>query len=159
MKRIAGVAAAAIILSGLGGPARAGIYADELSRCVVESATEADRENLVLWIFSAIAANPRVRPYLNITEAQSDEMSASAAKLIQRLMTEACPEQTVDAAQYEGEDGISEAFGMLGEEAMVGLLADPAVEARVAGMERHLDLSAFERLVDRAPRRMLGPRR
>jgi hypothetical protein len=51
-------------------PAIAGPYGDDLSKCVVNSSTSEDKQDLVQWIFFAISLNPNAEPYVNVSSEQ-----------------------------------------------------------------------------------------
>lgn len=53
-----------ILTLGVAAPAvsHAGLYTDDLARCLVVSTSTQDRADLVRWIFSAASAHPVVKP-------------------------------------------------------------------------------------------------
>src|SRR5512141_1959316 len=114
--------AAAVCALGLGtaGAAQAGIYTDDLSKCLVKATTDTDRAALMEWLFSAISAHPSVKSMVSVTPAQREATNRKAAGLLQRLLTEDCRSQTVDAVKYESMGAIQQSFGVLGQVAMSG---------------------------------------
>jgi hypothetical protein len=88
------------------GSALAGSYVDEMSRCLVRSTSDADRTLLVKWMFAAAAVHPAVKSITSISDAQRDELNKSAAKLLERLITESCKSEMRKALTYEGPDAI-----------------------------------------------------
>lgn len=141
------VLAGALAVPGL---ASAGVYADDMSKCLVRSTNEADQAQLVGWIFAAISSHPSVKPMTNLTDAQRDAAIQKAGSLMQRLMLVDCRKQTVDALKYEGTGSIGQAFGVLGQAAMRGLMSDPSVAAGMAGLGKSLDEAKFAEMLKEA---------
>lgn len=69
-------------------PATAGLYSDELSKCFVNSTSDADKNFLVIWIFAMAALHPAVKSIAAVSDAQRTALNRDVAKLLQRLMTE-----------------------------------------------------------------------
>lgn len=126
--------------------ANAGVYKDDLSRCLVKSATPTDRMNFLVWVFSAMSRHPAVEAYSNFSEAHRAAATKQAAGLMQRLMTVDCRSETVTAIKYEGGSAVEAAFGALGEAATRELLSDAAVAKGMASLTDYLDTAAFEKL-------------
>lgn len=132
------------------GLASAGVYADDMSKCLVRSTTEADQAQLVGWLFAAISSHPTVKPMTNLTDAQRDAAVQKAGGLMQRLMLVDCRKETVDALKYEGTGSIGQAFGVLGQAAMRGLMGDPKVADGMAGLGKAIDESKFAEMLKEA---------
>jgi hypothetical protein len=130
--------------------ALAGPYADDLARCLVRSTSDADKTALVKWIFASAAVHPDVRTLAAVSEGERTELNRVAAKLFERLITDSCRQQTVEAVKYEGAAGLQTSFEVLGQVAGRGLLADPAVVRSLAEFERYIDKDKVNQL--------LGPR-
>lgn len=133
MKPIAGsrvlVVAASICLHSLV-PAFAfadGPYANELSKCLVRSTTDADKTLLVQWIFATVALHPDVKWMATVTDGQRLELTTKTAALFEKLLTRACVDETRQALKYEGESTLSTSFSILGQVASRELFANPSV--------------------------------
>lgn len=114
--------------------AQAGTYSNALGRCLVESTSEADKTNLVRWIFAISALHPEVTPISNITDEKRQRMHQQTAEMFQRLMTESCRDELQKAVRYEGANtAIQTSFGLLGQIAMKELMNHSRVNA---GFER-----------------------
>ena len=124
--------------------ARAGVYGDDLGKCLVSSTTEADRSLMVKWIFASMSLNSEVSHYARITTQEREELNRQTAALYMRLLTESCRSQTRDAARYEGAAAIGAAFGLLGQIATQGIFNDPAVAAGVNELEKFYDIKKLE---------------
>jgi hypothetical protein len=138
-----GVAAALLLLSH---PASAGVYTDDLSRCLVKSSSQADKELLVQWIFSAISLHPAVKPYATITADQRDDLDRKLAVVIQRLVLTDCRSQTLDAIKYEGDATLGASFQVLGQVAARSLFSDPNVAHGLNGLEKYFDEKKLDEL-------------
>lgn len=128
------------------GAVQAGLYQDDLSRCIVASTTGPDRDLLLRWIFVAMASNPKIADMARVKAGQGEALSREAAGLTQRLLLGDCRKQTVDAVKYEGPAAIQQAFSLLGQVAMMDLMRDPAVTAYTSSMDQYLDKEKMEAL-------------
>jgi len=151
MKRSAAATALGLAL-GMSGAARAGVYTDELSKCLVTSTSSGDQIGFMVWAFTAMSAHPAVKAYSSVTDAQRETATRQAAQLMERLVTADCRKQTVAALKFEGNSAIEQAFSVLGQVAMRGLISDPAVTRNMASLPKYLDLQKFAALAkDVAP--------
>lgn len=130
---------AAITLSLGSHEVKAGIYADDLSKCLVSSTNEADKTLLVKWIFSAISLNKEVSSFVNMPATIREKLNEDAAGLYMRLLTDSCKVQTHDAFKYEGQAAIGTAFQLLGQVASQGIFSDPAVAAGMTDLMKYFD--------------------
>ena len=124
--------------------ARAGEYAEALSRCLVESTTAADREDLVRWIFAAASAHPAVSSVVSVDEEQRASSGRVVAGLFVRLLAEDCRDQTKAALAVEGEAMIERSFQALGELAGLELFQHPRVNEVVGQLQEYLDAGKLE---------------
>ncbi len=143
MKKLHG-AWLALSLAAAAPAAQAGVYGDDLGKCLVSSTSEADRSLMVKWIFASMSLNSQVSQYARITPAEREDLNRETAALYMRLLTESCRAQTRDAARYEGAAAIGAAFGLLGQIATQGIFNDPAVAAGVAELEKFYDVKKLE---------------
>jgi len=139
-------AGVAVVLLAMMSPAMAGVYTDDLSRCLVEKSTPGDKSILVQWIFMAIAHHPSVASLAKVTPQDADALNKKAADLFMRLLTETCEDSTKKAVQYEGSVAIQQAFQVLGQVASRELMSAPEVAAIIGGLEKHLDPKKLESL-------------
>jgi uncharacterized protein involved in copper resistance len=146
MKMMLAAASAAILMS-CAGSASAGIYTDDLTRCVVKSATPADRLSFVRWVFSAMTAAESVSAMSTVTPEQREQSNRVTVALIERLLLVDCRQQTTDALRYDGEGALGASFETLGKVAMADLMGDPAVSAQMEGLAAHLDIAKWEAFV------------
>lgn len=138
--------ASALCLLAAGSPASAGVYGDDLSRCLVEKTTTADKTLLVQWIFVAMAQHPSVSTMTRITPEDIERNNKQAAELLTRLLTETCVEQAKKAIKYEGGVAIQTSFQVFGQSAARELFADPNVTKVMTGLEQFVDTKKIEAL-------------
>jgi hypothetical protein len=127
-------------------PASAGVYSDELAKCLVRSTTDADRTFLVKWLFASAAQHPAVRSISSLSEVERIDLNRNAAKLFERLITETCMTQTQEAVKYEGATTLQSSFEVLGAVAGRGLLSDPTVAKSMAEFANYLDKQKIEKV-------------
>ena len=119
--------------------AHAGPYTDDLSKCLVSSTTDADKALLMKWIFSAIALNKEVAPYVNMPADVRDKINKDTAALYMRLLTDSCKVEAHDGFKDEGQASITSAFQLLGQIASQGIFTDPNVTAGMADLTKYFD--------------------
>lgn len=130
--------------------ASAGIYSDEMAKCLVKSSTADDQTLLVQWIFSAMAAHPAVKPMTNVTAEQQTDFNRKVADLAQRLTIIDCHKETVDALKYEGTASFEQSFSILGQVAMRGMMSNPLVAADLGALSGFMDRKKIEALAKEA---------
>lgn len=138
--------ASALCLLLAASPAFSGVYADDLSRCLVEKTTLEDKTALVRWIFVAMSQHPSVATLTKVTPADVEGYNQVAANLFMKLLTETCEEQTRKAVKYEGSVAIQVSFQVFGQAAASELFADPSVTGVIAGLEKFLDAEKLKAL-------------
>ena len=119
--------------------ASAGMYGDDMAKCLVRSTTAQDRGVLVKWIFAAAASNPEVKSMVSVTERQRNKLNKAIAQLFERLLTDSCRKETQAAYKYEGKATISSSFNLLGQVAGRELFSDPNVSKSVAELAQYID--------------------
>ncbi|MDO6462389.1 hypothetical protein Q4485_16890 [Granulosicoccaceae sp. 1_MG-2023] len=126
----------------------AGVYSDDLSRCLVASSTPEDRATLAKWMFTSMARHPAVVSMSSVTDQQRDSTNKAVADMFVSLIADSCVTQTKDALRYEGELAMSQAFELLGKVAATELFAHPDVAQALTSLEQHIDIdklaSVFE---------------
>ncbi|MBD1389198.1 hypothetical protein IC617_07155 [Neiella sp. HB171785] len=130
---------------------QAGVYTDELAKCLVSSTTPQDRAALVRWMFIAASHHPAVKDITAVTPAQVDAGNQSTADLFVKLMTESCREQTSSAVKFEGPIAIQGGFQVLGQVAGQELFSSPAVATAMAGLQSFIDQEKIESVLAPSP--------
>jgi len=119
--------------------ASAGIYADDLSRCLVESSTEDDKIKFVKWMFTAMALHPAVKDLAKIEAGQRDTANKGMAEIMMQLISVRCLDQSKKALQYEGNIAIQSSFQLFGQIAGQELFSNPQVAGGLSGLQKHFD--------------------
>lgn len=127
------------------GPARAGVYSDDLGKCFVETSTPEDKQQLVQWIFFAIALNPDIKPYASITLEQRDAANKGMARLFEKLLGDSCLKQAQLAVKYEGTTAFSDSFRLLGQVAGQEIFVSPDVAAGTAEFAKELHVEDLQK--------------
>ena len=127
-------------------PAHAGVYADDLSRCLVESTSKEDRLALVRWLFTAATAHPAVADIAKVSPEQLDQASKATGDLFMKLLTESCVVQAKKAVEYEGPATFAVSFQVLGQVAGAELFSSPEVNAAMSRLEKYTDKTKLEAL-------------
>lgn len=130
--------------------AQAGVYSDDLAKCLVKNTTAADQRLLVSWIFAAISTHPELKAQSNLNDRQRESASRGAAALLQRLMIVDCRQETVAGVKYEGQSAIERAFSVLGQVAMRSVMEEPSVTKGVGQIGEFVDAAKFEALMTEA---------
>lgn len=147
MRKSVAAVAASLALWAPAAFAHAGVYTDDLTRCLVKATTPADQTDLIVWVFSAISVHPAIKSFSVLTEDQRVAYDKKMAALMTRLLTVDCKTETATAVKYEGAEAISTAFGAVGEAAFRGLSSDPKVAESMGSFAKYLDEKAFADVV------------
>lgn len=127
--------------------AHAGLYTDDLSRCLVEQTTKEDRSAMVQWMFTAMATHPAVASLAKVTPEQIEVANKTVGELFMRLLTDSCLEQSRKALVYEGPATIQLSFQVLGQVAAGELYANPEVLKAMSGLQKYTDPKKLEELM------------
>lgn len=130
--------------------ASAGIYTDDLTRCVVSGASSTDKATLVRWMFSAISANPAVSSMVSLSQSQREANTKAAADLMQRLLLKDCRPQAVTAIKNEGATAIEASFEVLGQVAARDMLSEPHAMAEIQRLGSYTDKVQWAKLAKEA---------
>ena len=144
MKNISTYVSLIGLMFALSSNVQAGLYTDDLSRCLVESTTTEDKISLVKWMFTAASLHPAVSSISSVSEAQLDDANKATAELFVKLLTETCREKAQKAVKYEGQVALRSGFEVLGKVAAGELFASPEVSAGMAGLAKHIDSKKLE---------------
>lgn len=130
---------AALMTAALPGTVQAGIYSDDLAKCLVSHSTDAEKTAMMQWMFAAMSAHPAVAALTKVTPGQRSDFNRRFATIVQELVTVRCRTETVAALKNEGPPAFQTSFGVLGQVAMRGLMNDAAVVAQLSQLETFAD--------------------
>ncbi len=128
-----------LLLGPVSPGAQAGVYTDDLSKCLVKATSTNDRVVLVRWMFAMLALHPAVQPLASVAPDQRDSATKIAAGLFARLLTADCRKESVNALKYEGTAAIGASFQVLGQVASRDLMTDPNVSTGMHQLGADLD--------------------
>ncbi len=143
-KTLSAIAACMVVFYGAA--ASAGVFADDLGRCLVNSTTKGDRENLIRWLFVAASHHPAVKPIASVTSAQQEESDKQMGTLFMKLLTESCKTEAQKALQAEGPVTMQIAFEVLGKVAGQELFSSPEVAGNLQGLAKYIDMEKIKAL-------------
>ena len=140
--------AAALIATLMSGAASAGVYTDQLSKCLVDSTTTEDRTRLVKWLFTAASVHPAIRSLSTVTAEDRDAANQVIGNLFVKLLTDSCREPAKAALRFEGAVTLQQSFQMLGQVAGMELFSNPQVAAVMPDLDKHVDPAKLNALKD-----------
>jgi hypothetical protein len=130
---------------------RAGVYTDDLTKCLVAATSKEDRLALVKWIYAAMSKHQAVSAMTKVSDAEITSATKAAGQLFMSLLTEKCVEPTRSALKYEGALALQSSFQVLGQVAMTELLTDPSVGQVMAQLDQFVDKTKLEALPKDTP--------
>lgn len=131
-------------------PAHAGVMVDDLTRCVLTKATDADRNAFMAWMFSAISASPQLSKLTTLDRAKRDELSTVAGATMQRLLITDCHDQAVAAIKSEGPEAFKQPFGELGRQATEQMFRSTESQVELEALGKGFDDEKFKDLAREA---------
>lgn len=137
------LAASALCLSPA---AQAGVYSDDLSRCLVNATSAKDKTDLIRWMFANAALHPQVATISSVSTEQRVRINRNTATLIQRLLTQNCRKPTQNVFKYESKNAFESSFQVLGQVAMRELMSDPKVGNGFGDFAQYLDEAKMREL-------------
>ena len=126
---------------------RAGVYSDDLGKCLVSSTSANDRALLVRWMFTAASTHPAIKDLAIVTPEQLAQSNMDLANLFMELLTEKCRDFARNAARFEGQLAIQQSFQLLGQVAGQELFTEPSVIEGMSGIHQHVDMSKLESMM------------
>ena len=136
--------AAAALAAGWTMPAQAGVYSNDLGKCMVAKTSDADKAVLIRWIFISISSTPAIKDLVRINDEQRTDNSKAVASLLVRLLSVDCRKETVLGLKYDGSSAIDTSFAILGEASMSSLMTGPDVMAGLIAPTKYIDNKALE---------------
>lgn len=130
--------------------ATAGVFTDDFARCLVNKATEDDRLAFMSWMFSAISADPQLRPMTSLDDAQRRAIANRAAATFQRLAITDCRSEAIAAVKNEGAQSFYNAFGALGEAATQQMFNSPEAQAELQSLGEGFDAEQMKAFAEEA---------
>lgn len=144
----------AIVLAAVGlqtlAPAKAGVLGDDLTRCFLKKATEADRTAFMGWMFSAISADSELNKLTTLDRVKRDSLSENAGATMQRLLISDCRQEAIAAIKSEGMGVIEQPFEELGRQATEQMFRSPVAQVELEALDKGFDANALQALAREA---------
>ncbi|SIN72386.1 hypothetical protein [Halodesulfovibrio marinisediminis] len=105
----------------------AGVYGDELTKCLVQSATKEDRVALATWMGVLLAQHSKVSQHVRTSYSDLVDTTNSAVDSVTRLTFQICENEARQAMKYEGAEAYKKSFQYFGTIAIQELMTDPSV--------------------------------
>lgn len=134
------LAGLALALALQAAPAAAAAQADALGQCFVDSTSPAERETISRWLFIVLAQQPEVRELANVPEETRQASDRAMARLVERMITEACRDQAQQTLAQEGPRALRQSVELFAQSAARRTFAEPEVGKAVNGFTRYLDM-------------------
>jgi len=142
--------AVCIVALGAAQEAFAGVFTDDLSKCLVNESSPADRTLLMQWMFAVLSRGSAVKPLSALSPEQRTAFDKKGATLMERLMLKDCRAQTIAAIRNEGSGSVEGGFRTLGQVAARDLMTDPQVASSMKDLSNYLDKPSWEALAKEA---------
>jgi hypothetical protein len=147
MKQLIFAAMFALGLAPASAYAQAAAETDPLRACVTRSVTGEESVVTARWLFIAMSRHPSLPQTARVNDADGLEANRQMGALVNRLLFEACANETRAAVRASGrEAAVNVVFGTLGEKAMTDLMGNPDVLASVIQLGAYVDRARFEAL-------------
>lgn len=127
--------------------ARAGSYADALSRCLIHATTPADQKIVVRWAFATLALDPDVASMASVAPAQRQAINQQAGDLVTHLLVQSCSQPVQQTLMFEGVAGAQAAFEAWARWAVTQVAGQPAVLQGAGALLQYIDLGKLMSLV------------
>lgn len=137
----------AIPLLTISSNAIGGVYADDLTRCLVSKTTSEQKAALVNWMFEAMSLNPAVSKYVTIPEAKRREFKTNMGNTFEKLITVTCKSEMQLALRYEGDGAITGSFNVLGQVAGKELFSSPEVANGMADIDQYINTDRIKQAI------------
>lgn len=130
----------------------AGVFADDLGKCLVNSTTAADRKLLSKWVFFSLASNHEFKEVVSISDAQREDTDKRMAMIVERLLTVSCRLEAKQALKHEGDGVLESSFQILGAVANRELSDEPNVSSSLTKFAKYIDSEKLSAALSSAPK-------
>lgn len=113
---------------------------------MIERTSDADKTQLMRWMFAAVTKDPALAPMTNITQSERDKINKGTAELYGRLILVDCRTQTVAAIKNEGAEALGASGNALGQAAAHKLMSSPEGQQELSKFSDYFDKKGWEAL-------------
>ena len=128
-------------LTVMGTAVHASSQTDQLSACLIEHTTAADKTSVLQWTFAALSSHPDLKAFAQVSDAQKEQLDKNFAAVVQRIVIEQCSIQAKAVIQADGVEGIGASFQELGQITGEEILKNPEIKSQLKGVLRYVDLN------------------
>lgn len=144
------LAATAFLSLALASPASAGVFQDDLSRCLISKASAADRTIMARWMFSAVSSGSALKGMSTLTDADRLAHNQAMGKVFSRLLVQDCRAQLMAALKNEGPTTIPGASEALGQAVGTMLFSSPEAVEELNSFANFLDVEGLGKVAEQA---------
>ena len=134
-----------VAIMAISNATHAGLYSDDLSRCLVEKSSEENKTTLTKWMFTALSLHPAVSSMSGVSASDIEISNKEMADMFMDLMTVKCKAEAAKAIKYEGGLAIQQGFMVFGQVAGQSLFQHPKVAASMSGLDKYMDKELLEK--------------
>lgn len=127
--------------------ATAGPHFERATQCLLRSTTDADKTDLVRWTVAAATLHPDLVGMTAVTDMQRDNANKAVARLFERLLTDSCKSELLDAIKFEGVGVVPASMQMLAQSAWIRVMSHPKVSAFVSDLSKYADMQKLGAVV------------
>ncbi|AZV47141.1 hypothetical protein C3L23_07595 [Nautilia sp. PV-1] len=131
----------------LGVSLNAGVYTNQLIKCMVKNTTPQNITTLKKWMFFAFAQDSDLKKYAKISLKDKKEVNKEMGKYVTKLLTDKCAAELKNAVKYEGAKSISIAFEYLGRIAGSAITSSPDVKLFFSDLTKYVDMKKLDKIL------------
>ena len=109
--------------------AKAGVYGDELTKCLVSSMDSKDKIKLAQWMGGAFTQHKAVASLVSVSPKKFLKITEEAGDVYLNLVFGVCLNETLNAIKYEGGAVFANSFKYVGQIVTRDLMLDADVQA------------------------------
>ncbi len=116
---------------------------ENLERCLLQSATQEDKNVLARYIYAGMSKHPLVKNLSDISPDELDNINKDTAQVLETLLIEKCKNETKTVFESKNEEALVQAMEKLGESAGLELVSHPDVENSFTDIDKYFDYNKW----------------
>ena len=116
-----------------------------LGKCIVESITPNDRQDLARWVFLSMAAHPEVKQFSVARAEAAEAVARKVGVLFTRTMRDVCAKEVQEAARLDGPPVVSSAINFFAQLGVQELMVNKDVLATLSAFSQFADREGIDR--------------
>ena len=122
----------------------AGVFTNELIKCMVKNTNNKELKLLKTWIYFAFSQDEDLKKYSKISKKEEERVNKLMANYVTDLLTNRCKKEYNLAIKNDGTRAISDSFEYLGRIAGVQIMSNPNVVIFIQKFSNYIDLNKFK---------------